>query len=218
MGSYWVKQLESSGLNLLGIHPVGGNHAVDSLNGTISRMKDTESKAFFDKIHQMGFELEFELHAISWLLPRNLFRIHRNWFRMNEKGERTADFNLCPSHKDALSYIEERAGYLAKILKPTSNRYFFWTDDVNDAHCCCSECRKYSPSDQAMIIYNTILKGIKRVNPNAVHCYLAYNKTMLPPFKVEPEDGIFLEFAPIRRNSSIPIDDPENSGGSLETA
>ncbi len=218
IGEYWLKRLENSGLNLLGIHPVGGPQAADTLVEAIAFMSKAENLLLLDRYKDLGLEIEYEIHAMSWLLPRDLYEKHPEMFRMDVNGTRTNDFNLCTSNKDALDCIEERAERLAGIFVPTTDRYYFWTDDVKDMCCCCKECRKLSPSDQAMTIYNTILRGIKKANPQAMHCYLAYNETMAPPGRVEPEDGIFLEFAPIRRDSAVPIDDDTCSLNGSEIA
>ena len=67
-------------------------------------------------------------------------------------------------------------------------------------------CRKIA-FRSSLIIYNTILTGIRRVDPNAKQCYLAYCDTLSVPEKVKPLDGIFLEYAPIDRDTKIPLED-----------
>ena len=135
---------------------------------------------------------------MSWLLPRELFSKNPHWFRENGQGERTADFNMCPSCGEALEYLSERTRRLAALIPWNSSYFHLWIDDVASAPCMCEKCKSLSPSDQAMIIYNAMLKGLKAYRSDARLAYLAYHGTIDAP-SLKPEEGIFLEFAPIRR-------------------
>ena len=46
---------------------------------------------FLDACAHYGIQVEHELHAIDWLLPRTMFATDPSFFRMNAKGERTPD-------------------------------------------------------------------------------------------------------------------------------
>lgn len=205
-GSYWLRLLRESGLNLLGIHPPGGVGAHDTLEQLLKQLKTVEFQRFAHQVAEMGVDLEYEFHAMSWLVPREAFARHPQWFRMDERGERVNDFNICPSCQEALELLEERSALLARRLPcMTTDRYYFWVDDVAGKLCHCPACRELSPSDQVMLLYNHILRGIRRVNPRAAQCYLAYADCIAPPRKVLPDPGIFLEYAPIGRDSALPI-------------
>lgn len=207
VSEYWYNLLADSGLNVIAIHPKGGVKAAESLSSMLEFLKTDTFLSFAEKVTNKGFDLEYEFHAMSWLLNRDLFSRHKDWFRMNEDGERVNDFNMCVSNQDALEYIRERAAELAGQLIFSSDRYFFWTDDVKEI-CHCPKCRGLTPSDQAMIFYNNVLSGIRMVNKNATHCYLAYLDAIAAPKNVQPADGIFLEYAPIMRDSNVAINDP----------
>ena len=209
IGSYWLRLLKESEINLLGIHPAGGATARDTLDQLLEQVETVEFQRFAHQVADLGVDLEYEFHAMSWLIPREAFQRHPQWFRMDEKGERVNDFNICPSCQEALELLEERSALLAgKLPCMTTNRYYFWVDDVAGKLCHCPSCRELSSSDQVMILYNHILRGIRRVNPKATQCYLAYADCIAPPQKVLPDAGIFLEYAPIERDSSLPISDP----------
>ena len=60
---------------------------------------------FLDACAHYGIEVEHELHAIDWLLPRTMFATEPTFFRMNAKGERTPDSNCCPSNPFALETL-----------------------------------------------------------------------------------------------------------------
>ncbi|MDD2361635.1 MAG: DUF4838 domain-containing protein [Oscillospiraceae bacterium] len=207
ISSYWNGLLLKSDLNLIGIHPVGGLTGGRAVDEAIENIKRPETQALLNELKSHNINIEYEMHALSWLLPRELFQTHPDWFRMNDRQERVNDYNLCPSNKDALDYVSQRAAILANIFTPTTNRYHFWLDDHTDSKCRCHECTKLTASDSSLLVYNAILKGIKTVNPLASQCYLAYHDTLIQPSCVEPEPGIFLEYAPMNRDLNIPLSD-----------
>jgi len=208
----WVRQIRESGLDFVALHPaLPSDSGKDYMADIIERMQDPVFTGMIDELRAAGITVEFELHAMSWLLPRSEFDAHPEWFRCAAEGEdtRTADFNLCPSSEEALQVVEDRAAELAALLpSPQSHRYFFWLDDVASASCHCPKCASLTPADQAMILYNRILKGIRRTDPLAVQCYLAYVDTITAPEHVKPDEGIFLEYAPFTRVSGVAINDP----------
>ena len=206
IGEYWKILFLESGLDTLGIHPAGGVDAHLSLDDFLKSLEKPEVQRFIYDLKGKGFNIQLECHALSWLLPRDLYQKHPHWFRENEKGERTADFNMCPSCEDALEYLSDRTRLLASLI-PWNGKYFhLWIDDVASAPCRCEKCARLSPSDQAMIIYNAMLKGLKAYRGDARLAYLAYHGTIDAP-SVKPDEGIFLEFAPIRRSFEHPIND-----------
>lgn len=210
ISAYWNEQLLASSVNLLGIHPAGGLTAGKTIEDAIECLQEEETRQLLEQLISQGIDIEYEMHALSWLLPRELFQKYPAWFRMNERHERTDDFNFCPSNTDALAYITERAAVLAKIFRPTTHRYHFWLDDVASSRCHCPACARLSPSDASLLVYNAILKGIRTVDPAAYQCYLAYHDTLNAPRTVEPAEGIFLEYAPMNRDLHRPLNDPHS--------
>lgn len=204
IGEYWKSLFLESGLDTLGIHPAGGVDAHLSLDAFSKSLEKPEVQRFIYDLKSSGCNIQLECHALSWLLPRGLYQKYPHWFRENEKGERTADFNMCPSCEDALEYLSDRTRFLASLIPWNGKYYHLWIDDVASAPCRCEKCARLSPSDQAMIIYNTMLKGLKSHRGDARLAYLAYHGTMDAP-SVKPDEGIFLEFAPIRRCFEHPI-------------
>ena len=216
--TFLAKQAEPLPLDYIGIHPWGGKRSKVGMEKTIEYIQTPEYKAFTDIIRKSGKKIEFEAHVHSWLLHKTMFTEHPDWFRENSEGKRINDLNMCVSNKEALTYIEDRAAELASILVPDTNNYCWWTDDVDgDCFCHCPGCRDLSPSDQYMIWCNTVLKGIRRVNASAYLSYIAYLATMHVPEKIKPLDGIFLEYAPIRRDSFIPIGNADCEKNRMET-
>ena len=200
--------LKGSGLNTLGLHPVGGKNAAESLNRLLELQEDPAFREKLTRVRSFGMQVEYEMHALRFLVPASLFSAHPDWFREDENGRRTPDHNICASNAEALHFLQERAALLAKKLPSDSGRYYFWADDVPHGACHCEKCRGLTPSDQALILYHAILHGVRQADPRAKLCYLAYQETMAPPENVRPEEGIFLEFAPMFRDTLTPLHDP----------
>jgi len=204
----WIDRMTASKIPTLAFHPPGGKNADETMADLLNRLEDPEYRKMLDYGAEKGLKYEYEMHAARYLLPASEFENHPEWFRVNEEGVRTPDYNCCASSEEALDYIAEKAAEAAKKLYRNTHRYFFWLDDIKGARCDCPRCREMSSSDQAMTILNRMLRGIRRVNPRAKLCYLAYIDIIAPPKFVRPDEGIFLEYAPINRDLSRPISDP----------
>lgn len=210
----WERRIYDAGINVLGLHPnPKGRPAAQVIESFLTE----QNRAAIERLERSGISVEWEMHTLSWLLPRQLFDRHPDWFRMNEKGERTPDFNLCTSSEGALETVSAAAAELAKLFRPKSNRYYFWLDDVAQSGCRCPECSRLSCADQALKAYNAIARGIRRVNPEAKQCYLAYHDTNAVPRQVQPEEGIFLEYAPMVRDFDKCIADASSEKNSRES-
>ena len=196
----WPAMAAANGINTIGTHitPSEVLAFLDSENG----------RRFTEDCRRYGITVEHQLHAMAELLPRELFAEDSTMFRMDENGRRTPDANLCVHSAKALTIVAQNAAALAQKLKPGNHRYYFWLDD-NAPTCFCPLCREFSPSEQALIAENAMLREIRRADPKAKLAHLAYSHFMDPPRKVTPEDGIFLEFAPIYRSWDAPLTDED---------
>lgn len=201
----WISLLDRAQIDTLGVHFIPDRFQMD---GYIDWL-NAEGRAWLDRVEARGIRVEHELHALRYLLPRELFETHPEYFRVNEEGNRTALHNACVSSEEGLAIVEERSYELAKILGQKSHRYYWWSDDVSDAWCHCEACRTMTSSDQNLIFLERVLRGLRRYDAEAELCYLAYHDTLTPPTLPIPE-GIFLEFAPIKRDLSKPLTDEVN--------
>jgi len=123
---------------------------------------------------------------------------------MDEEGNRTSQFNLCPSNPAALEIVCENTIKLSRKLRPSTGRYFLWASDAY-GWCKCPKCRELNDSDQALIVENAMLKALRNDDPRSSLAHLAYSGTAAAPVCVKPDKGIFLEFAPIHRRHDIPL-------------
>ena len=208
----WIRRLSSCGIPTIALHPVGGKHADRSLEELLQKMESPRFRGLLDEAANAGLSIEYEMHAMRFLLPAGLFPSHPEWFRMTPDGNRAPDWNCCASNEEGLNYLAERAAWLVKQLYRSTNRYFLWLDDVRHSECSCPECRRLSPSDQQLRILNHILRRLKKDNPEASLCYLAYCECLEAPQVIQPEPGIFLEYAPFERDFHRPLaDDPQSA-------
>jgi hypothetical protein len=195
----WPERAARAGLTTLGIHHGSSPQIV------IDWVKSPTGQHFLEQCQKLHLHVEYELHAMRELLPRSLFAKNPELFRMNEKGERTPDCNCCVHAGRTLQILAENALRIAATLRPTTGRYFYWGDD-GQPWCHCRHCRDLSPSEQAVIVENHISRALRKSIPKAQVAHLAYTNTFLPPEKVRPEEGVFLEYAPISRRYDIPYE------------
>ena len=207
LDAVWIDRCVAWGIPTLALHPVGGYRAPLTMKMMLEKLETAEFRALIDMAVEKGLQIEYEMHAMRYFLPKSEFEKHSEWFRVDENGERNADMNCCVSNPEALDYIAVRAADAAKKLYRSSHRYFFWADDAHDAFCHCEKCRELSSSDQQLILMNRILEELRKEDPEATLAYLAYYSTLTPPEKVKPADGIFLEYAPIDRDFHKPLAD-----------
>lgn len=200
----WPKMASEAGLTTLATHITPSQVA--------EFIQSDRGQQFLKECAKYGIEVEHELHAMHDLLPRKLFSEDSTMFRMDTTGKRVADYNLCVHSEKALEIVAANAVKYAKILPSTTGRYYFWIDDGMPM-CYCSECINYSDSEQALILENKVIKALRNeVDSKASLAHLAYLNTLDAPVKIKPEDGIFLEFAPIHRTWDKPLTDTSATG------
>ena len=192
----WPQIAYAAGLSTIGVH--GGPADV------VEFIKGEHGARFIERCQDLKLDVEYQLHATRDLLPRELFEKDPAMFRMDDDGNRVPDANCCPSSGDGLAVIGENAVKFAELLRPTTHRYFYWPDDAAPT-CKCSQCRIYSDSEQAVIVENAILAALRKIDMQANLSHLAYVGTLSPPQNVQPEPGLFLEFAPIERSWADPL-------------
>jgi len=202
----WPERARRAGLTTLATHIFP--HEVAAF------IQSEAGQTFLRRCGELGLHVEHELHAMSDLLPRQLFEQDPTMFPMNEKGDRVREYNLCVHSQAAVQVACENAAKYTRILRSTTGRYFYWIDDGRPM-CRCPKCRGLSDSDQALLLENRLLEAIRQVDSQARVAHLAYARTLEPPKQVRPADGIFLEFAPIERRYDVPLSrrDAQSLGG-----
>ena len=203
----WPQRASKAGLTTIALH---------STPSVIEQFIDSpDGPAFLETCAKLGLQIEYELHAVGELLPRDMFPREPDCFRMNEKGIRTADANLCVHSERALQIASASMLRLARKLKPSTRRYYFWGDD-GAGWCHCPKCREYSDSEQALLLENHLLAALRTLDSRAQLAHLAYHNTIEAPRKVKPAPGVFLEFAPIHREYDKPLSEQYNGRDGLK--
>ena len=195
----WPGRASAAGLTTIALHAPRSPHALASY------VQSKPGRQFLSACRRQGLAVEYELHAMQELLPREYFDRAPKLFRMDETGRRVRDWNLCVHSAPAMQIAADNAVALAQTLRPTTGRYFYWGDDSRP-WCRCPECAGLSDSDQALRVANRILEALRKVDAKAQVAHLAYDNTLPPPRQVKPQPGIFLEYAPIHRRYDVPFE------------
>ncbi len=195
----WPERAAAAGLTTIGLH------APKSPRLLVKYIQSEDGQRFLNTCRRLGLAVEYELHAMQDLLPRELFDQAPELFRMNEQGTRVREWNLCIHSEEAMQTITHNAADLAKTLRPTTGRYFYWGDD-GCPWCRCRQCAGLSDSDQALIVAHRILDALRETQADAQVAYLAYDNTLPPPRQIKPKAGVFLEYAPIHRRYDVPFE------------
>ena len=204
-----IAAFRAAGADVLGLHPVGGNKATSSLENLLIWLKTDKGRMLLSYARSLGLEIEYEMHAASFLVPREMFSSHPEYFR-EANVMRTNDYNFCVSSDEMLRLMAKNAAALGRVLSPDTHDYYLWQDDVDGGECGCEKCRTLSASDQSLIVANAIADELRRFDSSARVCYLAYLGTLTPPKSVKPAPGVFLEYAPMKRDRSIPVWEDDN--------
>lgn len=197
----WVKMAHDAGINLIGLH---SDTRLETLPKLKAFLESDKGKTFLSECKKYDIDVEYEQHILMELLPRELFSEHPEYFRVDTTGNRNGDYNMCFTSREAMAIVKKNAVEMAKWIKPSSHRYFFWTDDVQ-LYCHCDECSKYTPSEQVLLYGNALQEALQEYDPKATVAHLAYGETLGKPEKVKPLPGVFLEYAPISRDYSKPL-------------
>ena len=121
-----IERAKRNKISRLSLHPHGGKRAMESLEEMLRLLQTAEYRALIDRLINGGIDIGYEFHAASYLLPRELFIEHPEYFRMNEIGERTPDSNFCFSNSEVRKTVAERAVSLAESLYRSSDDFYFW--------------------------------------------------------------------------------------------
>jgi hypothetical protein len=202
----WAKIAHENGINTIGTHKKPGTKF--PCREVMDFMLSERGQEFLSQCKARGIDVEHQLHAMKELLPRELYAEDPTMFRMDENGNRVADANCCVHSERALEIITKNAVDMAKVLRPTNHRYYFWLDDGKPV-CQCPECREYSAGEQALILENRLIVALRELDPEAQLAHLAYHNAVEAPRKVKPAEGIFLEFAPYFRVWDQPLTNPD---------
>lgn len=212
----WIEWAKRAKITNLGIHKiaVSGDGTEESMESLINALSKPDGKRIINMLEDNGIEVEYELHSLSWLLPRGLIDKDKSMFRQNTEGVRVNDKGFCPSSRNGLEVISENAHKLAKILGQSSHNYFWWPDDAIDCACNCDKCleRRLNGADVGVIFSNAVAEGIRAYDSKACEAYIAYADAKVLPTE-KPIENVFLEFAPMDRDHNKPMNEQDDERG-----
>jgi hypothetical protein len=159
------------------------------------------------ELKKRGLEIEVAGHFLSSFLPRTLFKDHPEWFRLNQNGQRTNDFNLNPFSAEAMDYLA--SGVVKQFSQmPEANLIHLWADDIEGGGWSHEPGKEdYTASDQALLVTNHLVRRLRESLPKANLAFLAYHDTVFPPRIVKPEPGVIYLYAPRERCYGHALDD-----------
>src|SRR5262249_7404633 len=76
----WPERAKRAGLTTIGLHHSTWPQEV------IKVVQSDQGQRFLVNCRELGLEVEYELHAMRHLLPRELFAKNKTFFRMNDQG------------------------------------------------------------------------------------------------------------------------------------
>lgn len=213
---HWIRWAKEAQITNLGVHKIAisGDGTVNSIESLLAALEKPDGRKMIKTLEKAGITIEYELHSLSWLLPRELIEKNEELFRLNKDGIRTNDMSFCPSNNLAYEIISERAYEFAKTLKQTSHNYFLWPDDMTNGECNCEKCKAngYSGADTGMLFANAVAEGLKAYDSKAMESYIAYADAKSIP-KLKPSENVFLEFAPMDRDHNKPMNAQDDNRG-----
>jgi hypothetical protein len=93
---------------------------------------------------------------------------------------------------------------------PEASLFHLWADDIEGGGCSQEPGKEeYTPSDQALLVSNYLVKKLRDKLPNANLAYLAYHDTVYPARVVKPEPGLIYFYAPRERCDAHALNDPQ---------
>jgi len=134
---------------------------------------------------------------LSMLLPRRLFFLNRNLFRM-ESGKRTPKHHFCPTNPKTITRIMKQAKRLFRrtLAGVTAPRVFHLLPDqgYENTWCACPACRAFNPAEQNIIALNSAAPELLSLDPMALLSFFDFTAANDETVNSEivPEKNVFI--------------------------
>ena len=196
----WIKFLARMRINNIYAHANG------SLADFVKRWKEARGK-YIPLLEERGMTLEWGGHHLPALVPRELFKEHPEYFRVDEKGVRSNDLNFCPN-SGAIEVLKKNVRPILEQLPEVTNFNFYADDLMEGGWCHCPKCKDLTTADQNMLAMNAVAGVLAEVNPKAavgLAAYHDYEKVS----KFKPAPNLYLLDAPRERCYAHAFNDPK---------
>lgn len=151
--------------------------------------------------------LDYGGHWLPGLLPRDLFKDHPEYFRM-ENGKRTNDLNMCASNPEAIEIMARNAqphiDYMKGFSRPET--LHLWADDIfTGGWCSCEKCKDLSGSDQLLQVLDNLSDKLSFDGGIRI-ADIAYHGSIYAPSKTTAGKRVRMMYAARERCYRHPLD------------
>lgn len=149
-----------------------------------------------------GCSLEYavnSVHTLQWMVTRDMFDEHPEYFGCDDKGNRSLNRQPCLSNENVLQLAVDSA---LNFFSQNSNVFSISQND-GMAFCQCDKCKVFNKAhgntDSASMInfVNKVAEKVRETYPDARFETLAYQDSLTPPENLQIDDGIVIRMCPI---------------------
>jgi len=162
-----------------------------------------------DDLDRRGIGLDCGGHVIPALVPRDLFAVHPEYFPCGPDQVRTSNGNICTAQPGALDTASRTAVGWTREHAGVAGLHIWGADLWQGGWCRCAACQPVSVQDQSLRLANAVARALSAAGVSCPVYYLAYHDTIDPGGCLEPDPGVWVEFAPRERCYGHALDDPE---------
>lgn len=139
------------------------------------------------------------VHTLQWIIPRNMFDAHPEYFGCDENGSRSMNRQPCLSNDEVFQLTVD----FAKNFFSQYNTILSISQNDGMSFCKCEKCTAFNKAhgntDSALMLdfVNKVAKAVREDYPDARFETLAYQDTLTPPENIAIEDGVVIRMCPI---------------------
>lgn len=177
-------------------------------------LAEMDSVGVFEAMRKRGLILHGPGHSFPYFLPtERYFDKHPEWFGFRD-GKRQPHGGKWPLTNFCMSNDAARDEFTANVLAFAKKHPLIERLDLlpidGGLPCQCEECKKSTPTDLLLALYNNLAAKLKPVAPGVVvDCVPGYGQLTDPPVKVFPSDDLAAVYAHWGRNHNESYSDPQ---------
>lgn len=139
------------------------------------------------------------VHTMQWIITRDMFDAHPEYFGCDDKGNRSFNRQPCFSNEDVFQLTVN----FAKNFFSQYDTIFSVSQNDGMSFCQCDKCKAFNKAhggtDSASMINfaNRVAAEVRKEYPDARFETLAYQDTLTPPENLSIADGVVIRMCPI---------------------
>lgn len=139
------------------------------------------------------------VHSLQWIITRDMFDTHPEYFGCDDKGNRSMNRQPCLSNPDVFQLTVD----FAKNFVSQYNTIFSVSQNDGMSFCQCDKCKAFNKAhgntDSASMInfVNRVAAEVRKEYPDARFETLAYQDSLTPPKNLSIADGVVIRMCPI---------------------